>query len=281
MKDIEPFETWFDNAVGEGIHLPDGLARMCGELRIPVHEGRAHVISNFVETMDGIVTLAVPGQEGGGDISGFNRHDRLLMGILRAAADVVIISSSSLEVNPGALWTAEDINPDWADEYRKLRELGRMPAMPPHIVVTGSGELNPQARLFHTPGLEVLILTTRQGAERVSDLRGSSAIRVKRVRDGGPLPAREILDAVQQVYGAKLVLTEAGPHLTAYFIEENALDELFLTVSPQVAGREALSKRLGFNAGKEFAPGNPRWARLVSARRAGDHLFLRYGFGGQ
>jgi hypothetical protein len=39
---------------------------------------RPYVFANFVSTLDGAVSLGIPGKSGGGEISGFNRHDRAL-----------------------------------------------------------------------------------------------------------------------------------------------------------------------------------------------------------
>ena len=35
------------------------------------------------------MSLGLPDQSGGGEISGFNRHDRMVMGLLRAVASAV------------------------------------------------------------------------------------------------------------------------------------------------------------------------------------------------
>ena len=56
------------------------------------------------------------------------------------------------------------------------------------------------------------------------------------------------------------------------------LDELFLTLAPQVAGRDASAERPGLVEGRIFAPDTPVWGELVEVRRAGEHLFLRYAF---
>ncbi|HEU0166189.1 MAG TPA: deaminase, partial [Chloroflexota bacterium] len=56
------------------------------------------------------------------------------------------------------------------------------------------------------------------------------------------------------------------------------LDELFLTLSPQVVGREAAIHRPGFVDGRAFAPDHPIWGNLVSLKKGGDHLYLRYAF---
>jgi riboflavin biosynthesis pyrimidine reductase len=73
-----------------------------------------------------------------------------------------------------------------------------------------------------------------------------------------------------------LVLLEAGPRLTADFLAARIVDELFLTLSPQIAGRDDTSHRPGLAAGHIFAPADPLWGTLVDVRRAGSHLFLRY-----
>ena len=62
------------------------------------------------------------------------------------------------------------------------------------------------------------------------------------------------------------------------FFAERCLDELFLTLAPQVAGRDNGNERLGVVAGKLFAPDHPMWGTLVSVKRGGSHLFLRYAF---
>ncbi len=58
-------------------------------------------------------------------------------------------------------------------------------------------------------------------------------------------------------------------------LEARLLDELFLTLSPLVAGRDA-DRRAGFVEGLELLPRVALAGRLLSLRRAGSHLFLRY-----
>ena len=62
------------------------------------------------------------------------------------------------------------------------------------------------------------------------------------------------------------------------FFAERCLDELFLTLAPQVAGRDSSSERPGLVAGKRFAPEHPVWGTLVGVKRGESHLFLRYAF---
>ena len=54
------------------------------------------------------------------------------------------------------------------------------------------------------------------------------------------------------------------------------VDELFLTVSPLVAGREEGQTRFGFVEGQELLPDVTVAGDLTGVRRSGDHLFLHY-----
>ena len=63
-----------------------------------------------------------------------------------------------------------------------------------------------------------------------------------------------------------------------HFFAERLLDELFLTLAPQVAGRDGTRERPGLVAGKQFAPDHPVWGTLVGLKRGADHLLLRYAF---
>ncbi len=56
------------------------------------------------------------------------------------------------------------------------------------------------------------------------------------------------------------------------------LDKQFLTLAPQVAGRDDQIERSGLVAGTGFAPERPVWGTLAGVKRGGSHLFLRYAF---
>ena len=60
------------------------------------------------------------------------------------------------------------------------------------------------------------------------------------------------------------------------FVEAGVVDELFLTVSPLLAGRGAGSEQLGLVEGVDLLPEKGARARLLSAKRQHEHLFLRY-----
>lgn len=275
---LEPLETLYDPERGFELPLPPELAALYGHFRLPEHPERPYVISNFVTTLDGVVTLAVPGHAGAGDISGFNPHDRMVMGLLRAIADVVIIGEGSLRAEPDHLWTASYIYPPLAEVYQRLRYVLGKVEPPLTVVVTALGEIDVSLRLFLCGESPVLIVTTSDGFKR---LRGSalpSSVKVVVLKGSEVLGAREILEAACKGCPNGVVLVEGGPHLIGGFFAEQQLDELFLTLAPQIAGRDAHHERLGLVAGQTFAPEHPLWGTLVGLKRGGSHLFLRYAF---
>jgi riboflavin biosynthesis pyrimidine reductase len=61
-------------------------------------------------------------------------------------------------------------------------------------------------------------------------------------------------------------------------LRDRLIDELFLTIAPQIAGRSESTPRLGLVEGAAFTVDAAPWSRLVDLRRSGDHLFARYRF---
>ena len=279
MSPLEPVADFFDATRGDDLPLPSALAGLYGRLRMASHPGRPHVVGNFVSTLDGVVSLAVPGKAGGGEISGFNPHDRMVMVLLRAVADAVVVGAGTLRASsPEHLWTADYIHPALAEAYRELRAALGKPEPPLNVVVTAGGEIDLDRRLFRSGGVPSLIVTSAGGAKRLAGHDLPPSVRVAATADAAPLSARAILAAVGRARWGDLVLVEAGPRLMGDFFAERQLDELFLTLAPQVAGRDEAPERPGFVAGKRFAPEDPVWGTLVGLKRGGSHLFLRYAF---
>ena len=119
-RSFAALRTLIGTTRGHALPLPESLSHLYGAFRLPVPRTGFHVFSNFVSTLDGVVSLQVKGHGGGGDISGFSGQDRMVMGLLRAAADAVIVGSGTLAADPDHLWTAQAICPELGDDYRRL-----------------------------------------------------------------------------------------------------------------------------------------------------------------
>src|SRR6202042_492558 len=177
----EPSETAF----------PEGLrARYDGNLSFPpAPEARPYCIANSVSTLDGAVSFNLPGQSEGAQISNSNQEDRFIMGLLRASADAVVVGSGTLQAaGPQGSWLPESVYPAAKDLYRNYRTevLGKL-EYPLVVVVTGNGGLDLASAVFHTPRTRVLILTTEQGKQRLSQSGSESLASV----EGKALSSRE------------------------------------------------------------------------------------------
>lgn len=204
------------------------------------------VSANFVETLDGVVSFALPGQEGGGVISGRDPGDRFIMDLLRASADVIVVGARTFAAVPAsAQWLPGEIYPAAREAYAAYRrEVLKKPEPPKLVVVSASGRVA-------LPAGAVLM---RSRAGMIERLRGE--------------------------LGARHILLEGGPQLFGEFVAAAEVDELFLTLSPQLAGRAAGSGRPGLVEGVGFTPENAPWLGLASVKLGErGHLYLRYATG--
>lgn len=274
-----PLRTLLDDRVGVGMKLPPRLARLYGHLKMPSAQSHPLVFSNFVTSMDGVVSLQTAGHMGGSDVSGHNGEDRVVMGLLRAVADVVMIGAGTLAADPSHIWTPDGICPELADDYRRLRRALRKPAAPLIAVITGSGNIDLSLPVFASSPVQALVITTTAGARRLERRTKPAGLKVQVIAGSRvTISPSSILRALKQLNVAGSVLLEGGPQLLGQFYARRLIDVQFLTFSPQVLGRIHGDRRMSLVMGQLFGPGKGRWGRLTDVRRSASHLFLRYEF---
>jgi riboflavin biosynthesis pyrimidine reductase len=262
---LTPFEVLFEADLPE-YPLPEELKRLYGRLGF----SERVVYSNFVSSLDGVVALG-SGVSAGSMISGKYPADRFLMALLRACADAVVVGAGTMRATPGHLWTPAHVFPDLAPAFAALRaSLGRA-AEPRLVLLTATGDID-----VDHPALRngATVVTTKKGAERIGE-KVPPACEVIVPGKGKKLDIRTAFGELA-TRRLDVVLTEGGPNLMGELIKAELLDEMFLTLSPVLAGRDK-EKRLGMVHGTEFLPSAPVWSRLLSVRRHSDYLFLRYG----
>lgn len=260
--------TLLDRSDGEPVPLPPSLReRYGGELRFPQ---RGWVFANFVSSIDGVVSLDVPGSAQASKISHGDPNDRFMLALLRAAADAVIVGAGTLRKEGGGLWTPEHVLPECAADFAALRRaMGKRDRLL-MVLVTASGDLDLRAPAL-AEGAPVLVLTTEAGARRLAKAPPHLDVRAR-----DRWSAADMVAVSAQVAGGDRILTEGGPTILGQFLRERALDELFLTVAPRLVGRSQLARRLALVEGVAFAPEDARETRLVSVKTGGDYLFLRF-----
>ena len=226
--------------------------------------------ANFVSSLDGVVALE--GQDHSSQmISGRSEADRFVMGLLRACADAVLIGAGTLRAAPDSLWTPTYIYPEAAAEFAELRKhLGRSDE-PRLVLLTARGEMDP-----HHLALEAgaLVVTTSLGATKLRGrLPGASSIVA--MESGRAINLVDVI-ATLRSEDHQLVLSEGGPTVMGSLVQAALLDELFLTLSPILAGRSDVGGRPGLVEGAELLPARSISGDLLSVRKHGSHLFLRY-----
>ena len=226
-------------------------------------------MANFVESLDGVV--AVPRLPRSHAVIGDDSEaDRFVLALVRACSDAVVVGSGTLLASPKGTWRIDRAYPPAADALADLRARRGRSAQPLVAVVTTGASLDPTHPVLEAGAL---VLTTEEAAPR---LRTSvpSAAEVVAVSGGETVDLARAVELLRD-RGCSVVLTEAGPSMFGSLVASRLVDELFLTVSPILAGRAATA-RLGLVEGVELIPQTRMSGRLRSVRAHGSHLFLRY-----
>lgn len=280
-----PFDVLFDadmdnleQRARDNLLLPESLQQTYqGVWAIPA--GRRYCYSNFALSRDGRVSFSDPGHMGGGDVSGFNRHDQWLMALLRARADAVVMGDRTLEIEPEHLWTSEYIYPDDANRFAELRKREGRQTHPLAVFLSFTGEIKADARVFGEADMQVLVATTSDAAEVAKEkLEHTTAeVNVLALDDarGTGVDVAKLFDVLESDYRVHTILCEGGPRAYGSLVAAQLLDEEFLALCPNVIGSSMDKYRPGLVEGATFSAGQAPQSQPLSLRKAGHHLFLR------
>lgn len=263
--------------------LPTGLRELYdGDLHFPqAPDPRPYVIGNFVSTLDGVVSYRIEGHSGGSTISGSDQGDRFIMGLLRASVDAVMVGSRTVrDVSPKHLWIPSFTYPEAKTLYTDYRvNVLHKPQNPLVVIISGSGRLELERAIFQTPEVPTVIITTPAGRDRLAKagVTKPASVEVRALEaTGGSIDPLTMLELLHSQFGVRILLHEGGPTLFGQFLAAEAVDELFMTLSPQVAGRAGHSVRPGLVQGTDFLPNTAPWFQLLSVKQRAEHLYLRY-----
>ena len=283
-----PIERLWDAGPGSsalpirGGTLPAQLrARFDAPFEIQLRRDRPTLIVNFVSTLDGVVALDRVGASGGREISGGFEPDRFVMGLLRASADAVLVGAGTVRASGTRAWTPSRVHRPSSAAYASWRrDMGLATSTPATVVVTASGDLRPADFDMTDPDLSVILVSTTEGARRMRALPRPDRVEIVELGDGKTVPVDSVLGLLRD-RGFRVVLSEGGPTLFGELLAANAVDDLFLTVAPQVVGRSEQTQRLSLAETTAFSAAAAPWARLRSVMRSDDYLFLRYDLSGR
>lgn len=268
-----PFTTLFDEQAHNGATLPQHFQDIYGAWPLPApHADRPFTYVNFVMSHDGRVSFNEPGHGGGGDISRRDRHDRWLMGLLRARADAVLVGGSSIVAAGNHIWTPQAVFHEDKHAWEALRRHEGRSAVPVLVVLTRSGEVPEHAPALDNADLPVLVATTRAGEQRARDILGDRAW-VRYLATGDTLDQRAVLRQLR-AESVQTLLSEGGPQIYASLLKDRLIDDVFVTVSPIVVGEDQEHERPSLVEGVAFPVEQPPQLHLLSVHRHGSYLYL-------
>jgi len=253
-------------------------------------EGSPHTYLMFVTTIDGIAVPLELAQRGGFEIAlrhlknnpiaagGLTDNRALQYGW--ATADAVLGGAGILRDNPSATWYPRD---------KDLRDLlTKENRKPVRAVVTGRGEIDLTHPVFNPKNDEwqPVIFTTKKGEERLKNQ--AKRLQVQSHKPLQPTKTYAIGDTrvdlteavgiLRKDYKTKLLDIQGGPILAGEVVKAMLVDEVRLTVSPQIMGdlNSEGRRRPGFVAGIHFGLEDSPLAELGAIGVSGSHIFLRY-----
>ena len=268
------FELLLETNNNPGLGLPPELKEIYGgDWIVPDTSAKPYSYSNFVMSHDGRVSFNLPGHEGGGDVSGFNRHDQWLMALARARADAVVVGANTLRTESEHEWTAGFIFPQDEQAFGSFRSAENRKELPLQVIVTRSGDVKADAEIFQNGKHNILIATSEIGSRHLS---GASLPNTEVIVFGeAEVDLEKLYGFLHKEYGCQTILCEGGPKLYGSLVAANQLDEEFLTYSPVLIGGGVSNPRPGLLEGIGFDPAGGKLANLQSVRRSGNHLFIR------
>jgi riboflavin-specific deaminase-like protein len=210
---------------------------------------RPYLVLNMVSTLDGKATIEWRTRGLSSDV------DRECFQQLRTQTDAVMVGAGTARVERyGRMVKREDLREKRRQEGRDADALA--------VVVSASLDLPADLPLLQEPEQRVVIAT---GAD--ARLQGTSA-QIEYLQTGDDLP---LLMARLREMGVRSVLCEGGPTLNSHLLSAGVVDELFLTLSPKLAGGAAA---LTIVAGRELV--EPADMELAWVLQGDGDLFTRW-----
>lgn len=173
----------------------------------------------------------------------------------RAGVDAILVGATTVRRDDPRLLVRS------AERVAERVAAGRA-GQPWRVVISGSGELDPAAKLFTTGDGRRIVYTSQP--PRV-------ALAADVVQAGSPVdPVRVLADLAAR--GVERVLVEGGTSIHTLFLVAGLVDEIQLVVAPLFVGDPGAPRFVGAGA-------LPSGLRLAEVRPAGDLVLLRYLLG--
>lgn len=187
---------------------------------------RPLVLGNMVSTLDGRIEID------GGSTGLGGPGDKAMFHALRTVVDAVLAGTGTVAAETyGRLVRLP--------ERREARAALGLEPDPTMVLLTRSGTVPWTAPLFAAPEQRVIVVCGRAGVA----IPGHILAQVQVIALQDPTP-RAALQVLRRSHGLRSVLCEGGPTLLRALVVDDALDELFLTLTPLLIGGEGTVPRV-------------------------------------
>jgi len=184
---------------------------------------------------------------------------------LRATADAVMSGAGTVNSGPITL------GPGPA-KYRRSRTRRGLAEYNLRVVVSGSGNVNPEAEIFKKKFSPIIILTTARAREdKLKPLNDLAEIKSFGTRE---IDFRKALQWLREKWSVKRLLCEGGGELNDALFRAGLVNEVHLTICPKIFGGR-LAPTIAEGTGV-LKLANAAQLRLKSKKRIGDELFVVY-----
>ncbi len=283
------FEVLFDYA--EPSPVADEALAHYGNFGLPTPPAeRPWIYSNFVQSLDGIVSLL--GKHASGGEIAQSSADRWLMDLLRAHADGVLMGMNTLREEQrvrgpesrGIVFQVVEL------ELLRLRErLGK--GRQRNVFVTRGLDVKlSEWKAFDGGAVDAVIVTSPLGAERLNAQSTHPHVTVIAAGEGDSVDLPTAVRKLRRELGIQYLLCEGGPTLYGTLARADLVDEKFVTVSPVETGQLVPPEQERLPSERAVSPlmrptvfGGPGFTResmthwiWLSSRKSGDHQFHRY-----
>ena len=219
---------------------------------------RPHVSVNMAMSLDGKISTYRRENTALG-----SEHDRRLMDVLRCKTDAVIVGAGTVRHDGyPVIMRYKDLA-----EKRLARGLRHNPL---NVVLSRKLQFPATKPFFKSVGVDRIIFTTRMAPiARVKRFQKLAEVIVLPKKTLSP---RDVLGVLHE-RNVKKVLLEGGGEIHFAFVKEAVVDEIYITLTPKLLGGVKAPSILD---GQGFTAAEHRALRLVSSKRVGDELYLRY-----
>ena len=182
---------------------------------------------------------------------------------LRATADAIICGARTIEISEATLGNG-------GESFRRLRLKNGLAEYPLRIVVSGSGTINPNARIFQKKFSPIIVLTTGRASQKKLKQLQNLVDEIK-ICGQSEINFPSALRWLRKKWDVKRLLCEGGGELNDALFRANLVDEVHLTFCPKIFGGGAAPTISDGSGSDRLA--NARQFKLTAISPRKDELF--------